>query len=380
MRAALHLIEHRRWNDVAALVDPVALRVYRERRLEEARLDAVRAQQASRFDQRSDADFSFAIQDYFGQSLFHEEQRESGELRHTGGSSLEELEQMTAAQLLGAALRSLDPRPELTDITPFGHTQEPQPQPRRVLGEVISGNAAYVLYTSQWAQAQGIANLAVLRRTRGGWALLPHGELFGQNAATAAPELSERDVPRLTPLPVRMADWTSRSFPHQLTADLFPAVLERLRGTPARLSELTTAAPTSWRTVKPDGRWSLQEHVGHLLDLETLGEQRLDDFQTHAATLTPADMTNRRTEEARHNDADLGDLLQRFRVAREHLVARLASLTPDILIHYARHPRLERHMNVVEWMFFMCEHDDHHLARIREQLADFAAPSGPPRR
>jgi hypothetical protein len=369
VRAALYLIEQRRYDEVATLVDSVALQVYRTRRLEEARLDAQHAREVGHGDLVNDPDFSLAIADYFAQSDYHEKKRESGELRHGGGTSVEQLEKMTAAQLLGAALRSLDPRTS----DDAGAAPGPGTQPRRVIGEVISGDAAYVLYTSRWSVPHGVANLAVLNRSRAGWALLPHGELFGQNAVSA-PEGSAESTPKgLAALPVRQANWIGRSFNHLLSVDLFPAVLERLRGTPARLTELTASTPLSWRTAKPDGKWSIQEHVGHLLDLEALGELRLQDFLAHAASLTPADITNRKTDEARHNDARLADLLHRFRTARERLVAQLAGLTFDILIHSARHPRLERYMNVVDWMFFMCEHDDHHLARIRERLADLAA-------
>jgi hypothetical protein len=381
VRAALHMIDQQHWDHVAALVDPVALKVFRDRRLEEARLDEERARESEQENLVSDPDFAFSIQDYFLQADTHQTHRDSGELRHTTGTSLAELEHMTAAQLLGVALRARDPRGALPDESSNADaTPAVKLHPRRVIGEVISGDAAYVLYTSQWSEPRGVTNVIVLRRARGGWAMLPHGELFGHDAAAAAQAVAGSALPVLQPLPVRQAAWTSRSFRHQVTVDLFPSVLERFRGTPARLSELTAAAPAEWRTAQPEGKWSVQEHVGHLLDLELLGEQRLNDFRERAATLAAADMTNRKTAEARHNDVDLADLLQRFRAAREHLVARIASLTPDILIHSARHPRLDRYMNVTDWIFFMCEHDDHHLARIREQLTDLsiAGRSGRP--
>lgn len=246
MRTALHLIDQRRWDNVAALVDPVALKVFRERRLEEARLDEERARESANANLRTDPDIFFGIQDYFLHSDDHEAHRAHGELRHTSGTSVEELERMTPAQLLGAALRARDPRGTTTgepaDATAAYATQL---HPRRVIGEVIAGKTAYVLYTSQWAEPRGAANLAVLRRYHGGWALLPHGELFGQHTGSVSAGVAEPSPLSLVRLPIRQADWTSRTFRHQVPVDLLPGLLERLRGTPARLSELLAGTPSS---------------------------------------------------------------------------------------------------------------------------------------
>ena len=120
-------------------------------------------------------------------------------------------------------------------------------------------------------------------------------------------------------------------------------------------------------------QWSIQEHIGHLADLEELGERRLADFQARAEVLTAADMSNRKTEDARHNEANVWTPMQNFMEARAELVAKLEALPADVIAHVALHPRLQRPMNVVEWMFFMCEHDDHHLAKMRAQAIELTA-------
>lgn len=167
---------------------------------------------------------------------------------------------------------------------------------------------------------------------------------------------------------VRQAPWTSRKFDHVLAVDLFPGVLERFRSTPGRIAESFGSLPASAKTARAQDKWSIQEHLGHLLDLETLGEQRLRDYRARAAVLSAADMTNRKTHEANHNAADWTDLLLRFRGARQRLVRQLESLPLNVIAHPAQHPRLQRPMNVVEWVAFMCEHDDHHLAKMREAI------------
>lgn len=180
---------------------------------------------------------------------------------------------------------------------------------------------------------------------------------------------------------VGQTPWVQRSFTFGLETGLFPAILERLRGTPARLEERLRAVPPADRVARVGGSWSIQEHAGHLLDLEELGERRLRDFRTGAETLTAADMSNRKTEEAGHNDLDGEALLAAFRRARADLVAGLEGLDPDVLARPALHPRLRTPMTVVDWAWFMAEHDDHHLARIGALAAELTggpdAESGP---
>jgi hypothetical protein len=165
---------------------------------------------------------------------------------------------------------------------------------------------------------------------------------------------------------VRQLRWFQRTFSFDLPVGAFPAVLERLRGTPARLEELIAAIDPRLWTLEPIDGWSIQEHVGHLSDLELLHDGRLDDYDDGAGTLRAADLQNTRTEEARHNDAAMNDLLSRFRHVRTGFVARLEPMDELRVARTALHPRLGRPMRVIDMAVFVAEHDDHHLARIRE--------------
>lgn len=111
---------------------------------------------------------------------------------------------------------------------------------------------------------------------------------------------------------------------------------------------------------------SSKEEIGHLSDLEPLWSGRLDDFINREPELKPADLTNRKTHEANHNGTTLSALLDNFRRERGRLVARLMSLDEDRLLHAALHPRLKTPMRVIDLAYFVAEHDDHHLASIRE--------------
>ncbi len=121
-------------------------------------------------------------------------------------------------------------------------------------------------------------------------------------------------------------------------------------------------------TTKPEQKWSPQEHAGHLLDLEPLWLARVNDYVAAAAQLTPTDLQNRKTDEANHNARPLETILQDFRAAREKLLQRVAELDPSLFSRSIPHPRLKTPMRLVDHLYFVAEHDDHHLARIWELL------------
>jgi uncharacterized damage-inducible protein DinB len=157
--------------------------------------------------------------------------------------------------------------------------------------------------------------------------------------------------------------WFERKFEFGYPVELLPNLNSRLRGTPARLEELFLRCPTETLTKKPDGKWSAQEHAGHLLDLEPLWLTRLDDF-FNAAQLTAADLANSVTDDARHNEHDLDDILTAFRAARVRLLIHASSLDVASAKRTLRHPRLNASMRAIDHLYFVAEHDDHHLAQI----------------
>ena len=160
--------------------------------------------------------------------------------------------------------------------------------------------------------------------------------------------------------------WIERAFDFNLPVGVFPCVVERLRGTPARLEELIGSCPAGILTVRVAGAWSIQEQVGHLFDLDELHEARLEDYRAGSDLLRPADMESRKTHEANHNADSIRNLLASFRAARLSFVKRLEAFDEDMIERSALHPRLRQKMRVIDMAFFVAEHDDHHLAAITE--------------
>lgn len=162
--------------------------------------------------------------------------------------------------------------------------------------------------------------------------------------------------------------WFERRFSFDLPAWMYPNILERLRGTPARLEDRVGSLPREMRVWRDGDKWSIQEHAGHLLDLEALEAKRLEDYAAGRERLTPADLENRKTYEADYNSKEIGEILRAFRKERMEFVERLESLDDDFKERSAIHPRLGLPMRVIDLAFFKAEHDDHHMARISELI------------
>jgi hypothetical protein len=170
-----------------------------------------------------------------------------------------------------------------------------------------------------------------------------------------------------------MIRWVDRSFDFGFPVETAPLLLERLRGTPARLEDRVCSLPRALLVRRDGAKWSIQEHAGHLVDVEMLFAGRLDDYDAGATRLRAADVSGQRTYAADHNRRELSTILSEFREARGNLVTRLETLDMAGCARTAIHPRLDRPMRVCDMMLFESEHDDFHLALVTGLIRRFAA-------
>jgi uncharacterized damage-inducible protein DinB len=131
---------------------------------------------------------------------------------------------------------------------------------------------------------------------------------------------------------------------------------------------MVRAHPHERLAQKPEQKWSAQEHAGHLSDLEPLWMARVNDYVSAAVELTYADLSNRKTNESQHNARPIEEILSGFRNARSRLMDRIEQLEPALFSRTIPHPRLKAPFRLVDHLYFVAEHDDHHLARIWELL------------
>ena len=165
---------------------------------------------------------------------------------------------------------------------------------------------------------------------------------------------------------IRVEKWFEREFTFDVPIQLFPEMVERLRGTPSRLEEKVAGLSDEVLTRRDNGSWSIQENMGHLVDLETLHMTRLQEFQRGVKVLTAADLKNQKTFTANHNAQPLNSILKSFRTERSHFVSIVEQMDEEVVSRTALHPRLQKMLNVLDLCYFVAEHDDHHLARISE--------------
>lgn len=160
--------------------------------------------------------------------------------------------------------------------------------------------------------------------------------------------------------------WFERKFEYSFPVELLPNLGARLRGTPARLEEVLRGRFQTILIGKAERKWSAQENAGHMLDLEPLWLARVGDYVAATDQLTVADLKNRKTDEAHHNARPLEQILSELRASRERLLKRVAELDASLFARAIPHPRLKAPMRLVDHLYFVAEHDDHHLARIWE--------------
>ena len=120
----------------------------------------------------------------------------------------------------------------------------------------------------------------------------------------------------------KLLKWTDRTFQFTFPVEVYPEMIERIRGTPARLEDRVRSIAPEILTKRDGERWSIQENAGHLLDLESLFQQRLDEYLAGADVLHAADMSNRKTYEADHNEVSIQKILTDFRAQRTQLATR----------------------------------------------------------
>ena len=165
--------------------------------------------------------------------------------------------------------------------------------------------------------------------------------------------------------------WIERSFSFNYPVELYPEIIERVRGASARLDEYLNSAPAEILARRDGAHWSIQENAAHLFDLDALTLNRIEQYVAGVEVLHAADITNKATSAANYNNVSAESIARSFRERRIEVVNRLESLDPDMFARSAIHPRLNIPMRLVDFVFFEAEHDDYHFTRMNELLKLF---------
>jgi uncharacterized damage-inducible protein DinB len=169
---------------------------------------------------------------------------------------------------------------------------------------------------------------------------------------------------------IAVTPWTERKFDFNFPIGLFPIIIERLRGTSVQLQAITEHIADEKLSRKKEGKWSVKEVIGHLCDLEELWSARIDDFLAGKEILRAADMTNAKTHAAGHNERTVTELIREFSIVRQRLIEKVMNYDEATAGLTALHPRLQKPMRLMDSLYFVAEHDDHELAKIRGLLIE----------
>jgi hypothetical protein len=163
-------------------------------------------------------------------------------------------------------------------------------------------------------------------------------------------------------------EWLKYDWKFDYQIGMYWAFCARLAGTPARVEDLLRGLPEDKLRHKPLGKWSLKEQAGHLWTIEDFWQTRFEQYRRGETRLEAADMSNRKTDEGGFNEKTVGEILGAFRKARARTMELLDGLTLQDASRVAEHPRLEMKIRLIDHCHFVAEHDDHHLAVMRNML------------
>ena len=166
--------------------------------------------------------------------------------------------------------------------------------------------------------------------------------------------------------------WFDRKFDFIQPPEMFPIVIERLRGTPARLEEKVANVPKEALTKSEANKWSILQNIGHLLITMELWERRIIDFKNRETELHPADLNNTKTKQTDFNKRPLEEMVKEFRSRQENLVRAFENFAPEDASLTAHHPRLNKPMRLIDLAYFIAEHDDHHLSIITDLIRKYS--------
>ena len=167
---------------------------------------------------------------------------------------------------------------------------------------------------------------------------------------------------------IEQTPWFERKFDFNFPLGLFTVIVERLRGTAPHIEYILNNKSETQLNERINDAWSVKEQVGHLYDLEELWYGRIEDFLMGEKTLRVADLKNTKTHEANHNQKTPRQLLIMFSDARNNLIQKVENFDEATASLTALHPRLQTPMRLIDSLFFVAEHDDHHVTKISTLL------------
>lgn len=165
---------------------------------------------------------------------------------------------------------------------------------------------------------------------------------------------------------MEITKWFDRKFDFHFGMEAFPGLLQRLEKSADKVREIIREIPEQELNYKPGGKWSIKEHIGHLWILEPLWQKRFSEIKENKTEMSPADLNNTATDEALFNQYAIEKIVNGFERERKDTVHLLKRFSGKDFQYSLYHPRLKQLMRIIDLMYFVAEHDEHHFINSAE--------------
>jgi uncharacterized damage-inducible protein DinB len=165
---------------------------------------------------------------------------------------------------------------------------------------------------------------------------------------------------------IKRQKWIDHTFTFGQDLGWSQNLIARLSGSIIRIEHYAKSLSDDQCSRRYNDRWSIKDHVGHLIDLESLFIKRLEELDNLSFEFSPADMSNTTTEKAQYRNWSIEKLIGAFKTERDVFIQTFTQLSDEGKVHKAYHKRLDTWLNPTDVLLFSAEHDDHHIASILE--------------
>src|SRR5690349_2481629 len=90
--------------------------------------------------------------------------------------------------------------------------------------------------------------------------------------------------------------WFDRIFDFSFGMEQYVPLNDRLKNAPGLYYKHVFDIPENILQMKPGGKWSIKENIGHLFLLEPLWRRRFIEIKEKASQMSPADLSNAATD------------------------------------------------------------------------------------
>ena len=143
-------------------------------------------------------------------------------------------------------------------------------------------------------------------------------------------------------------------------------IIDTLASQPTRLNDLLTAMPEEKGSFSyADGKWSIKELLGHLIDGERMFAYRLLRISRGDETPIEGFEQDGYIENAYSNARSFGDILEEFSLLRRANMIFFKNLTDDAWARVGTANNVK--ISVRALVYIMAGHVEHHLAILRER-------------